>query len=119
MLNTHWYEWMRQDIERHNEQMKKINAPAHWYQDADAIIADCKKKVAERMEIERRCKEYGINFHYHEDYSMKEKFDKFEAELQAERCKLLIEYCKDLRDKYDKLEARVTALEKKFDEVSG
>ena len=56
MLNTDWYEWMRQDIERHNEQMKKINAPAHWYQDADAIIADCKKKVAERMEIERRCK---------------------------------------------------------------
>lgn len=67
MLNTDWYEWRRQGIERHNEQMKKINALALWYQDAETIIADCK----------------------------------------------------DLKSKYDKLEARVTVLEKKFDEVSG
>ncbi len=115
MLSMDWYEWMRQDIEKHNKQMKRINAPANWYMNADAVIADCKKKVAERMETERLCKEYGINFHYHEDYSLKEKFDKFEADVQAERSKLLLEYCKDLKAKLDKLEVRVNALEKKLE----
>lgn len=115
MLNKDsWHEWMRQDIERYNEQMKKINAPPHWYQDADTLIAECDRKTAERITAESCCQKYGINFHNREEVSWQNKFAEVDEKVQTAKYKLLLEYYHDLEDKVERLEARVAALEKKL-----